>query len=271
MYKNFANCDNLSSNVVQLEGPNTDLPLPDCSTRHHFKPYSQWRMFTIKDSRAIPGLKIIPNILVEDTKVRSNWYDYFHDALPLKAEDYQLKSNILLKEKSQSDNLRWITFGYHHNWDSKMYKLDQPTVVIPDRIKDLCKVVMTFLDINFTAQAGIVNYYNRKSSLCFHTDHSELDHSIPLLSFSLGAPAIFLIGGLSKEAQTPIVPILLGDSDVMIMSGESRLALHAVPRIVVDKGGSDVSHRKKKKSIESGSGSEKLPIQRINVNVRQVV
>ena len=34
----------------------------------------------------------------------------------------------------------------------------------------------------FTAEAGIVNYYHLDSTLSGHTDHSERDLSLPLLS-----------------------------------------------------------------------------------------
>ena len=130
--------------------------------------------------------------------------------------------------------------------------------------QDFSKVVSTFLNLNFIPQAGIVNYYNRKSTLSFHTDHSELDHSIPLLSFSLGSPAIFLIGGLNKNSTTPIVPLMLRDSDLLIMSDSSRLAMHAVSKIMPK------DWRKEPVDNNRNNGGDKSTIHRINVNVRQV-
>ena len=55
-----------------------------------------------------------------------------------------------------------------------------------------------------------------------HTDHSEDNLSAPLLSISLGQPAIFLIGG-SSLATVPAA-ILLRSGDVLLMERESRLA-----------------------------------------------
>ena len=71
--------------------------------------------------------------------------------------------------------------------------------------------------------------------LCFllspgHTDHSEENLSAPLLSISLGQPAIFLIGD-SSLATVPTA-LLLRSGDVLMMERESRLAYHAVPRIL---------------------------------------
>ena len=256
-----AAADSAHPELILLDAKPASDTIPECSTKEHFKPYDEWKMFTLKN--AVPGLIIIPGILRD--QYRMDWFGHFHDDLPMR-DGYDFKANTALKEADTLEKLRWITFGYHHNWDSKLYTLDQPSVVIPERIQDLSKVISTYLNLpNFRPQAGIVNYYNRKSTLCFHTDDSELDHTIPLLSFSLGSPAIFLIGGQSKEASTPIVPLLLRDSDVLIMTGDSRLALHAVPRIVVEDECGKIAKRKVQKT------GDKSKIYRINVSVRQVM
>lgn len=54
----------------------------------------------------------------------------------------------------------------------------------------------------------------------------------PLVSISFGNAAVFLIGGQSKSVQPKA--LLLRSGDVVIMSGPSRLAYHAVPKIVPD-------------------------------------
>lgn len=122
----------------------------------------------------------------------------------------------------------------------------------------------------FNAEAGILNYYHSDSSLGIHVDESELDHSHPLLSLrsdakhhwqrrlyaaywcyrsncnldkvlhltevflscdSFGQSAIFLLGGLCRQA--PPTAMYMHSGDVMVMAGQSRLRYHAVPRILV--------------------------------------
>lgn len=68
------------------------------------------------------------------------------------------------------------------------------------------------------------------STLSGHTDHSEKDLSRPLLSLSFGQSAIFLIGGPTKQVRPKA--LLLNSGDIIIMSGQSRLAYHGVPKIV---------------------------------------
>lgn len=75
-----------------------------------------------------------------------------------------------------------------------------------------------------------MNYYHMDSTLSGHTDHSEKDLAQPLLSLSFGQSAIFLIGGTTK--QTRPKALLLNSGDIVIMSGDSRLAYHGVPKIL---------------------------------------
>ena len=51
----------------------------------------------------------------------------------------------------------------------------------------------------------------------------------PLISVSFGSSAIFLIGGNSKTIKPKAIHVTSGD--FIIMSGTSRLAFHAVPKI----------------------------------------
>ena len=90
------------------------------------------------------------------------------------------------------------------------------------------------LSQRFLAEAGIVNYYHLDSTLSGHTDHSEKDLSCPLLSISFAQSAIFLVGGKTKD----ICPkaLLLNSGDVIIMSGDSRLAYHGIPKVLAPAG-----------------------------------
>jgi len=84
---------------------------------------------------------------------------------------------------------------------------------------------------SFTPSASIVNYYNPKSLMGGHRDDLEMALDKPVVSWSLGRPAIFLLGGLRKD-DTPIFPILVRPGDVMILGGASRLAFHGMARLL---------------------------------------
>lgn len=129
------------------------------------------------------------------------------------------------------NSLRWVTLGYHHNWDTKVYSNEDFTS-FPADLDELVSTgiapVLGYKD--FVCQAAIVNYYPQGSTLSGHTDHSELNLDAPLFSISFGQSAIFLIGGRHKS--DPASPILIRSGDVLVMTRESRLCYHAVPRIL---------------------------------------
>lgn len=56
----------------------------------------------------------------------------------------------------------------------------------PDELAELCDVIANYLGYScFKAEAAIVNYYHRDSTLSPHTDHSEVNLDAPLFSFRL--------------------------------------------------------------------------------------
>jgi alkylated DNA repair protein alkB family protein 1 len=115
---------------------------------------------------------------------------------------------------------------------------------------------------DFRAEAGIVNFYQPGDSLTGHVDRSEQNMDVPLVSFSLGASCIFLLGGKSREEE--VLPILLHSGDCVFLNGNSRLYYHGVCRIL--DGGSDLEGQTEKQKTALkilGNG-------RVNLNMRQV-
>ncbi|CAB1431418.1 unnamed protein product [Pleuronectes platessa] len=132
--------------------------------------------------------------------------------------------------KTLLERLRWVTLGYHYNWDTKTYSANHYTP-FPAELNQLSFQITAACGFpGFNAEAGILNYYRSDSSLGIHVDESELDHSRPLLSFSFGQSAIFLLGGTCRH--DPPTAMYMHSGDVMVMSGQSRLLYHAVPRII---------------------------------------
>ncbi|KAF6205166.1 hypothetical protein GE061_019333 [Apolygus lucorum] len=166
--------------------------------------------------------------------------------------------------------LRWVTLGYHHNWDTKVYSDDRRSP-FPKDLTLLCDIVANVvMGCQFSAEAAIVNYYYHSSTISGHTDHSEPNVDAPLLSFSFGDSAIFLIGGASHD--DPASPILIKSGDVVIMSGPSRLSVHGVPKILP---ATEHPWKKSNNNVKAGPDhdlvDEFISQARVNVNVRQVL
>jgi len=79
---------------------------------------------------------------------------------------------------------------------------------------------------NFTPDACLINRYKPGAKLSLHQDRDELDLGAPIVSVSLGLPATFLFGGLTRNAAQKRYRLTHGD--VVVWGGPSRLAYHGV-------------------------------------------
>jgi len=78
----------------------------------------------------------------------------------------------------------------------------------------------------FTPDACLVNRYEPGAKLSLHQDKDERDYKAPIVSVSLGLPAIFQFGGLQRTDKTARVPVEHGD--VVVWGGPARLRYHGV-------------------------------------------
>jgi alkylated DNA repair protein (DNA oxidative demethylase) len=78
----------------------------------------------------------------------------------------------------------------------------------------------------FTPDACLLNRYDPGARLTLHQDKDERDFSAPIVSVSLGLPAIFLFGGDSRKDKQRRLPLQHGD--VVVWGGPARLHHHGV-------------------------------------------
>jgi DNA oxidative demethylase len=79
---------------------------------------------------------------------------------------------------------------------------------------------------NFEPDACLINHYVPGARLTLHQDRNERDLSAPVVSLSLGLPAIFLWGGLQRRDRVQRVGLFHGD--MLVWGGRQRLAFHGV-------------------------------------------
>lgn len=78
----------------------------------------------------------------------------------------------------------------------------------------------------FAPDACLVNRYLPGARLSLHQDRNERDFSAPIVSVSLGLPALFLFGGNARTDRAARVPLFHGD--VAVWGGVDRLRFHGV-------------------------------------------
>jgi len=78
----------------------------------------------------------------------------------------------------------------------------------------------------FAPDACLINRYEPGAKLSLHQDKDERDFGAPIVSVSLGLPAIFLFGGPKRGDKT--MRYRLEHGDVVVWGGPSRLFFHGV-------------------------------------------
>ncbi|MCJ2051513.1 alpha-ketoglutarate-dependent dioxygenase AlkB [Methylobacterium sp. J-070] len=78
-------------------------------------------------------------------------------------------------------------------------------------------------------EACLINLYAPGTRMGLHQDRDEAELAAPVLSLSLGAPALFRYGGLKRSDRTRSVRLESGDA--LVIGGASRLIHHGVDRL----------------------------------------
>jgi DNA oxidative demethylase len=78
----------------------------------------------------------------------------------------------------------------------------------------------------FEPDACLVNRYEPGSRMSLHQDKNERDFNAPIVSVSLGLPAVFLFGGFQRADKPQRILLLHGD--VVVWGGPARLRYHGV-------------------------------------------
>lgn len=158
--------------------------------------------------------------------------------------------------------IRWVTLGGQYDWSNKVYPTEEP----PEFPLDVAALIRNiFTDME--PQAAIVNLYSPGDTLSLHRDVSE-EVDKGLVSISLGCDAIFIIGlhdHTSGETQSAVLRLQSGDA--LYMTGESRFAWHAVPKVVP---GTCPTYLSSWPGEDFPEWKDWMANKRINLNVRQM-
>jgi DNA oxidative demethylase len=79
---------------------------------------------------------------------------------------------------------------------------------------------------DFNPDACLINCYTPAARMGLHQDRDEKDFTQPIVSLSLGMPAVFLLGGLKRSDKAQ--PLPLHDGDALVFGGPARLCHHGV-------------------------------------------
>lgn len=79
---------------------------------------------------------------------------------------------------------------------------------------------------DFVPDSCLINHYVPGAKMSLHQDKDEKSYAAPIVSVSLGLPAMFLFGGFARSDKSQRVPLLHGD--IVVWGGVDRLRYHGV-------------------------------------------
>jgi DNA oxidative demethylase len=121
----------------------------------------------------------------------------------------------------------WITDRTGYRYDSIDPLTGRPWPAMPDIFAMLAAVAATRAGFgSFTPDACLINRYEPGSRMSLHQDRNERDFTAPIVSVSLGLPAVFLFGGDRRADKPRRVALVHGD--VVVWGGPARLRFHGV-------------------------------------------
>ena len=121
----------------------------------------------------------------------------------------------------------WVTDRSGYRYDPRDPVTDRPWPAMPETFVMLAARAAAAGGFpGFAPDACLINRYEPAARLSLHEDKNERDFDSPIVSVSLGLPAVFLFGG-ARRAEKPR-RVRLESGDVVVWGGPARLAFHGV-------------------------------------------
>jgi alkylated DNA repair protein (DNA oxidative demethylase) len=121
----------------------------------------------------------------------------------------------------------WVSdrSGYRYNPADPLTGLTWPAM--PAKFLDLAAEAAAEAGfVAYDPDACLINRYVEGAKLSLHQDRDENDAWSPIVSVSLGLPAVFLWGG--KRRSDPVRRLHLESGDVVVWGGPARFIYHGV-------------------------------------------
>jgi len=123
--------------------------------------------------------------------------------------------------------LGWTSDATGYRYTTRDPKTGRPWPAMPAAFADLAARAAEAAGFDaFAPDACLVNRYEPGARLTLHQDKDERDFSAPIVSVSLGVPAVFLFGGLARKERP--VSVAVEHGDVVVWGGTARMRYHGV-------------------------------------------
>jgi len=124
-------------------------------------------------------------------------------------------------------SLGWLSDAHGYRYAALDPRSGKPWPAIPACLMNLAQRAATEAGYaGFVPESCLINEYGPGAKLSLHQDKDERDLSAPIVSVSLGLPAVFLFGTPNRKDRPQRYRLVHGD--VVVWGRSSRLAFHGV-------------------------------------------
>jgi DNA oxidative demethylase len=128
---------------------------------------------------------------------------------------------------SNCGRLGWVSDRRGYRYSATNPVTGRPWPPMPAVLADLAARAAAAAGFaGFDPDACLINHYAPGARMSLHQDRDEHDDQAPIVSVSMGLPAVFQFGGFSRSDRPRRIP--LGHGDVVVWGGPSRLRFHGV-------------------------------------------
>jgi alkylated DNA repair protein (DNA oxidative demethylase) len=121
----------------------------------------------------------------------------------------------------------WVTDRSGYRYDASDPLTGRKWPAMPPSFRHLAEMAAEAAGFaDFAPDSCLINRYEPGARLSLHQDRNERDFAAPIVSVSLGLPAVFLFGGLQRGNRPR--RLRLESGDVVVWGGPARLAFHGV-------------------------------------------
>ena len=128
---------------------------------------------------------------------------------------------------SSCGDLGWTSDGHGYRYSPVDPVSATPWPHMPEAFFDIAAGAASAAGFaGFVPDAGLINTYSPGAKMSLHQDKNERSYDAPIVSISLGLPAVFQFGGFQRS--DPAQRISLFHGDVVVWGGVDRLRFHGV-------------------------------------------
>ncbi|MDB5996802.1 MAG: DNA-N1-methyladenine dioxygenase [Pseudomonas sp.] len=121
----------------------------------------------------------------------------------------------------------WTTDRSGYRYTRNDPRTDAPWPTMPEVFFALAQAAAQEAGFSgFVPDSCLINRYIPGAKMSLHQDKDEASYAAPIVSVSLGLPAMFLFGGFERSDKSQRVPVFHGD--IVVWGGVDRLRFHGV-------------------------------------------